>query len=750
VCASTPDAQAVPKPAAPAGGHGAASASAGSSASASKQTKPTGLGNSYTFNNRGPLGRAELKSRIVQGTGHCTTTAPGGVKIGMKYAYLSQRGYYPDDLHKANQDHYAVNENFMGSDSHHMFCVLDGHGQYGDLAARYGSSEMPRHFKKHLKRSASKGEDAAEYADAYKRAFEVTNAEMHRQSDFDDMMSGTTAICVMVKDGQLHIANVGDSRAITCVKDPATGRLKGEHLSMDQTPYRKDERERCKLQGARVCTMSQLEGLEPMHENWGINLGEEIDDEGDPPRLFRKEERYPGVAFTRSFGDFVADQIGVFATPEQSTVDIHRDHQFLVIASDGVFEFITTQQCVDMVSQYENPIDACRAVVSQAYNLWLQYEVRTDDITMICVQFENTASLTNGSAAANPANSNFGQRPVRRDLSKAKRSAIMAASVSTAEEDAYVVEEHIVPKSADDMKRIEAATKVRDYFSFYRLFSSSHSFFCLLIFFCLLFALSKTNFLFVHLTPKQRDNVFKVMTRVEVRAGDVVIKQGDQGDRFYVVDQGNYQVLVFDSESQSNMCVHEYLEGSGTTNSFGELALMYNKPRAATVKASTSGVLWALDRLAFRCILLKTPSRELIRTLRGVDVLSSLSYSQVQRLTDLLSEVSYNDGDKIITQGDSGDTFFVIASGSVKIFVDGNFVGSVRTVASVFFSAFPATPFDRSMRPVRPVRIALARSHSPPFRVSSSTRARARARSLSAPVFLRSAGRTNTLASAPC
>jgi CRP-like cAMP-binding protein/serine/threonine protein phosphatase PrpC len=479
---------------------------------------------------------------------------------------------------------------------------------------------------------------------AYKRAFEVTNQEMHRQSKFDDMMSGTTAICVMVKDGQLHISNVGDSRAIIASKDPKTGRLVGEHLSMDQTPYRKDERERCKRHGARVCTMSQLEGLEPMHENWGLNLGEQIDDEGDPPRLFRKDERYPGVAFTRSFGDFVADQIGVCGTPEQSTVDLHSGHKFMVIASDGVFEFITTQQCVDMVKQYEHPLDACRAVVSQAYNLWLQYEVRTDDITMICVRFTGTDSLgdrrvTNGA----PQPSSFGQRPVRRDLSKAKRSAIMAAAVSSHEEENFNVEEHIVPKSVADITRIEQATK--------------------------------TNFLFAHLTPRQRDNVFKVMSRVEVRKGDVIIKQGDKGDRFYVVDKGNYEVLVYDAESQSHVCVHEYHENSGTTNSFGELALMYNKPRAATVRALSAGVLWALDRLAFRCILLKTPSRDLIRTLRGVDVLSSLSYTQVQRLTDLLSEVSYNDGDKIITQGDSGDTFYVIASGSVNIFVDGNYVG---------------------------------------------------------------------------
>jgi CRP-like cAMP-binding protein len=76
-------------------------------------------------------------------------------------------------------------------------------------------------------------------------------------------------------------------------------------------------------------------------------------------------------------------------------------------------------------------------------------------------------------------------------------------------------------------------------------------------------ASTKTNFLFVHLTPRQRENVFKVMTRVEVAEGDVVINQGDQGDRFYVVDRGNYEVLVYDSESQQQIVVHETSRGAG-------------------------------------------------------------------------------------------------------------------------------------------------------------------------------------------
>lgn len=60
-------------------------------------------------------------------------------------------------------------------------------------------------------------------------------------------------------------------------------------------------------------------------------------------------------------------------------------YRFLIIASDGVFEFLTNQSVADMVARYPDPLDACKKVVQEAYDLWLQYEVRTDDITIICV-----------------------------------------------------------------------------------------------------------------------------------------------------------------------------------------------------------------------------------------------------------------------------------------------------------------------------------------------------------------------------
>jgi serine/threonine protein phosphatase PrpC len=247
--------------------------------------------------------------------------------------------------------------------------------------------------------------------DIYSNAFIKTNKAMHK-ANFDDSLSGTTAITIFVKGDTLYVANVGDSRAIIA-RENDDGKLRSHPLSIDQTPFRKDERERLKKrvrvflllplllppllphsyslshQGARIMTLDQIEGNEEIHENWGTELGEEIDEVGDPPRVWDHTLERPGCAFTRSVGDNVAEQCGVYAEPEILVWKINSNDKFAVIASDGVFEFLTSQSVVDAIAKFANPLDAAKHVVSEAYRLWLTYDDRTDDITIIIILFEN-------------------------------------------------------------------------------------------------------------------------------------------------------------------------------------------------------------------------------------------------------------------------------------------------------------------------------------------------------------------------
>ena len=224
------------------------------------------------------------------------------VSPGLK-ASLEQTFVYPDEMEKANQDAHVEVENFMadeGAEDLHLFGVFDGHGKTGDHCAGYVRDQLPGLLKTKCK------EHPQDFEKAYKEAFIQVNEGLHKSS-IDDSLSGTTAIVVLFEGGTIHVANVGDSRAI--IAQQRDDHLVAYSLSRDQTPFRKDERERCKRAGARVASMDQLEGLVPMGDDqFGDedNAGGEEGD-GDPPRIWLADQMTPGCAFTRSIGDAVGE-----------------------------------------------------------------------------------------------------------------------------------------------------------------------------------------------------------------------------------------------------------------------------------------------------------------------------------------------------------------------------------------------------------------------------------------------------------
>ncbi|KAA8527529.1 hypothetical protein F0562_034756 [Nyssa sinensis] len=311
----------------------------------------------------------------------------------LEYSVISQRGHYPDAPDKENQDSFCIRTNIQGNPNAHFFGVFDGHGTFGTQCSNFVKDRLIEILS----------DDPTLLNDpvkAYNSAFLATNNELHR-SDVDDSICGTTAITVLVVGDMIYVANVGDSRAVIAVKDG--NRTVAEDLSHDQTPFRKDECERVKLCGARVLSVDQVEGLkDPSIQTWG----DEETEGDDPPRLWVQNGMYPGTAFTRSVGDRTAENIGVIAVPEVSIVQLTPNHPFFIVASDGVFEFLSSQTVVDLVSRHPDPRDASLAIAGESYKLWLERENRTDDITMIipaifrCIFTTSQAfviELTNGS-----------------------------------------------------------------------------------------------------------------------------------------------------------------------------------------------------------------------------------------------------------------------------------------------------------------------------------------------------------------
>jgi serine/threonine protein phosphatase PrpC len=337
-----------------------------------------------------------------------------------------------------------VKETF-GAKNRALFGVYDGHGHVGHETAIFARDNLPPSMKLTLEDfDRTQGKERS-YDQALTDAHVATNEKLHK-SPIDDAMSGTTSVTVLIDKSDLTIMNLGDSRAIIASelesmrasrasagdidasKSPEGGarsgntRLVAKALSYDQTPYRKDERERCKVAGARIMTMdqvsflsvhtslprtdlvqitrvaqtmhrplnvcasltvfprfvagctgvAQIDGVEPLHENFNTSLGDELDEQGDPPRVWSKLGDYPGCAFTRSFGDTEGERVGVFAEPEITKHSLRVNDRLIVIASDGVFEFLTNQQVVNLIKEYpDDPLMACRKVVSEAYQVSL-------------------------------------------------------------------------------------------------------------------------------------------------------------------------------------------------------------------------------------------------------------------------------------------------------------------------------------------------------------------------------------------
>lgn len=175
-------------------------------------------------------------------------------------------------------------------------------------------------------------------------------------------------------------------------------------------------------------------------------------------------------------------------------------------------------------------------------------------------------------------------------------------------------------------------------------------------------AILKANIIFKNLDDEQTDIIVDAMNPKEFEDGAVIIQRGDRGDEFYVVDSGVPEVYVPKDGVETKVLAY------GEGDSFGELALMYNAPRAATVKANGAVKVWALDRLTFKVILMDTTmkKRNVYKGfLEQVDLLKSLSEYERLTIADALVAETFPANHEIIRQYEAGDKFYIIESGSV-------------------------------------------------------------------------------------
>ena len=271
---------------------------------------------------------------------------------------------------------------------------MDGHGSEGHLVSDFVKNQIKEYFNnkkiyainnKNKEFSFTKFGMSFEIYDKLKHNnyeliknfYENTNKKLS-DTEFDINFSGTTCIMVFKIGKKIICSNVGDSRAILVERklifEEKTNSILNKYeiieLSHDHKPNNKGEKERIEKCGGEVAQEF---------------LNEEDEKSDLPFRVWKEGCNYPGLAISRSLGDKIAEKIGVISEPEFIEAEINKNSKYIIMGSDGVFEYLTNNDILEISNKYlnnDNLQKACKIIVEKAATLFRQKENRVDDITI--------------------------------------------------------------------------------------------------------------------------------------------------------------------------------------------------------------------------------------------------------------------------------------------------------------------------------------------------------------------------------
>ena len=340
----------------------------------------------FTFENTSPI-KIEAASGMI---GSKSVKVNGCVLPG-----IDPRG----EIDKDCQDDYT----FIFNEQYLLCTLFDGHGKEGQLVAKFCTGFVSKFYSKNQK-------------DFLKEPEETLTRMLHkcdeklRRSKIKDDMAGSTAVAVLITESFIYSASLGDSRAIiaTCsdteIQPPLrTGKyfkrvapkryLKPTPLTTDQKPNHEEEFARIKQAGGLV---------EQITDSAGKRIG--------PYRVWLPKKDHPGLAMSRSIGDRIAKRIGVIATPVLHHFSVYPQDQFLVLASDGVWDVMENIEVINFLDSVRkdcsSPSDlyparlsnssASRLLCEEARLRWFKIieeeDVMIDDISCIVVDLEDIQS----------------------------------------------------------------------------------------------------------------------------------------------------------------------------------------------------------------------------------------------------------------------------------------------------------------------------------------------------------------------
>lgn len=240
---------------------------------------------------------------------------------------------------EAMEDRYSASVAIHGDSKQALFGVFDGHG--GAMAAEFAAENLNKNIIDEVMR---RDENETETA--------VKHGYLKTDSDFlnEESRGGSCCVTALIRRGNLFVSNAGDCRAVLCKAGTA------EALTSDHRPCREDEKQRIEAEGGYV---------DIIHGVWRIQ---------------------GSLAVSRGIGD---RQYKKWVTPEPETniLKIEAEHEFLILASDGLWDKVSNQEAVDiarplcMGTDRPEPMLACRKLVDLSAS-----RGSCDDISVMLIQ----------------------------------------------------------------------------------------------------------------------------------------------------------------------------------------------------------------------------------------------------------------------------------------------------------------------------------------------------------------------------
>ena len=175
------------------------------------------------------------------------------------------------------------------------------------------------------------------------------------------------------------------------------------------------------------------------------------------------------------------------------------------------------------------------------------------------------------------------------------------------------------------------------------------------------------SFMFNHLDTKDMRTIIDAIEVKECADGDEIIKQGDDGDCLYLIGEGNLECFRKSKNEADPVLLKTYEPGEA----FGELALLYNAPRAATIISKGASVLYSLDRSVFKAIVQEQAMKKresFENALKKVKILANISVYERTQVADAIKTENFKKGDTVIKEGEDGNIFYMIMEGKAEAF----------------------------------------------------------------------------------